>query len=107
MQNDSDTSNLSSFGQRLFADQVHKQYENTVFGTAATLINGIILVFILRTHVQAVNLLIWLACAGIVSASRLILHRLYWKSTTQYSNPKKWNAWFLTTQSLIRLLSRS
>lgn len=91
MRNDPDTSNSSSFNHRLFADQVHKQYENTVLGTAATLINGLILVFILKAHVQRMPLLIWLACAGIVSACRLVLYRSYRKSLTQYSDPQKWN----------------
>jgi PAS domain S-box-containing protein len=104
MQKDSDAPKLSTSNHRLFADQVHKQYENTVFGTAATLINGIILVFILRTHVQHTNLLIWLGCAGMVSASRLMLHRFYRRSHTQYSNPEKWNAWFITTLLLSGVL---
>jgi PAS domain S-box-containing protein len=104
MQNDLDTSNLSTFNHRLFADQVHKQYENTVLGTAATLINGTILVFILRAHVQSKALLIWLACAGIVSACRLAVHRSYRKSPTQYSNPEKWNAWFIATLFLSGIL---
>jgi PAS domain S-box-containing protein len=104
MQNDSDTSNLSTFSRRIFADQVHKQYENTVLGSAATLINGTILVFILRAHVQRMPLFIWLACAGIVSACRLMLHWFYRKSPTQYSNPEKWNAWFILTLFLSGVL---
>ena len=97
MQNASATNNLSNFNRRLFADQVHKQYDSTILGTMATLINSIILVFILRSHVPQMQLLVWLACAGIVSACRLVLHWSYRKSPTQYSNPEKWNAWFITT----------
>ncbi len=104
MQNDSDISSLSTFSHRLFADQVHKQYENTVLGSAATLINGTILVFILRAHVQHKTLLIWLAGAVIVSASRLVVHRSYRKSLTQYSNPEKWNVWFSGTLFLAGIL---
>lgn len=89
--------NGSKHSNRLFADQVYKQYEHTVFGTAATLINSIILVFILRSHVQHTNLIVWLVCVGIVSAGRLIAHRLYHKSSTQYSHPGKWNRWFFIT----------
>lgn len=87
----------STHSHRLFADQVHKQYEHTVFGTVATLINSIILVFILRSHVQHNHLMIWLVCAAIVSTTRLISHRLYHKSSTQYSQPGKWNRWFFIT----------
>ena len=104
MQNDPGTSNSSTFSRRLFADQVYKQYENTVLGSAATLINSTILVLILKGHVQRMPLLIWLACAGIVSACRLVLYRSYRKSPTQYSNPEKWNVWFLTTLFLAGVL---
>ncbi len=97
MQNLLDQRNHSTDSHRLFADQVHKQYENTVFGSAATLINGIILVFLLRDHVKPVNLVLWMVAAGIVSAGRLVLDGCYRKSRTQYSNPEKWNAWFLAT----------
>jgi PAS domain S-box-containing protein len=104
MQKDAIKSHSSTFSHRLFADQVHKQYENTVLGSAATLINGTILVFILRAHVQHMTLIIWLACAGIVSACRLMLYWAYRKSQTQNSNPKKWNVWFITTLFLSGVL---
>lgn len=83
--------------KRLFADQVHKQYEHTVFGTTATLINSIILVFILRSHVAQTSLIAWLVCVGMVSAGRLISYRLYRRSSTRYSHPGKWNRWFFIT----------
>lgn len=89
--------NASAHSYRLFADQVHKQYEHTVFGTAATIINSIILSFILWSHVQHMNLIIWLVCVGIVSAGRLTAHTLYHNSSTRYSHPGKWNRWFFIT----------
>lgn len=104
MQSVSDRRNPSAVSHRLFADQVHKQYEHTRFGTAATLINGMILVFVLSGHVQNLNLLVWLAGAGLVSASRLVLYRFYRKSPTIKSNPQKWNAWFLATLFLSGVL---
>ena len=94
----------STSKHRLFADQVHKLYENIILGTAATLINATILVFILRDHVQRTPLLVWLACAVAVSAGRLLLHRFYHKSHTQYSNPEKWNFWFIATLFLAGIL---
>jgi hypothetical protein len=97
MKNTDNELNGSADSNRLFADQVHKQYENTVFGTAATLINSVILVFILRSHVQHLYLVIWLVCVGMVSAGRLTTHWLYHNSSTQYSHPNKWNRWFLIT----------
>ena len=100
----SDSSNLSTYNHRLFADQVQKQYEHTIFGTAATLINGIILVFVLRTHVQQLNLIIWLTVACTISASRLILHWRYDRSTNQKSHPERWNVYFNVTLFLSGLL---
>ena len=97
MQNDSAISDVAAINRRLFSDQVQKQYEHTIFGTAATLVNSLILAFILRTHVDSLSLLIWLAAVGLVSASRLVLYGCYHKSGTRYLKPKKWNAWFLTT----------
>jgi two-component system, cell cycle sensor histidine kinase and response regulator CckA len=95
---------LSSVSHRLFADQVHKQYGHTVFGSVATLINSIILAFILKSHVPPSGLLAWLGLAGVVSACRLILNGFYRKSATRSDNPGKWNAWFLVTLSLSGLL---
>jgi hypothetical protein len=97
MQEASDRHNGSTFSHRLFADQVQKQYEYTVFGTAATLINGLIMAFVLRAHVPHMNLIIWLTGAGLVSVSRLVLQRLYNQSATRFSNPEMWNLWFIVT----------
>ena len=74
MQEASATHNSSTFTQRLFADQVQKQYEYTFFGTAATLINGLIMVFVLRAHVPLLSLSVWLICAAVVSAARADEH---------------------------------
>jgi len=102
MQNATATS--PSVSRRLFADQVHKQFEHTLFGTVATLINSIVLVFVLRTHVPPKSLLLWLVCAGVVSACRLVINGVYQKSTTQRADPEKWNTWFLATLFLSGVL---
>jgi len=104
MQSDSDRRQPSMGNHRLFADQVQKQFEHTGFGTAATLINGMILVFVLRGHVRSLELIVWLVCAGMVSASRLLLNGFYRQSPTKASNPQKWNAWFLATLFLSGVL---
>ena len=67
-------------------------------------VNGMILIFVLRGHVPTINLLIWLAGAGLVSASRLVVHGLYRKSATKKSHPQKWNAWFIITLCLSGVL---
>ncbi len=93
-----------SVSHRLFADQVHKQFEHTLFGTAATLINSVLLVFVLRAHAPPKSLLFWLICAGIVSACRLILYWAYHKSSNRSLHPERWNTWFLITLFLSGVL---
>jgi two-component system, cell cycle sensor histidine kinase and response regulator CckA len=95
MDNSSDIHHTATFSNRLFADQVRKQYEHTASGTAATLVNSAILVFILKSHVAAAILLAWLACAFLVSACRLVLLWFYRRSETRDSQPEKWNALFV------------
>jgi PAS domain S-box-containing protein len=97
MQDATDRRHLLSIGNRLFADQVHKQYEHTVSGCVATLINSVIVVLILWGEVSRAGLLIWLLFAWLVSACRLMLHRAYHKSIDPPANPEKWNTLFLVT----------
>ncbi len=104
MQYATDTDTVSSVSRRLFTDQVHKQFEHTLFGTAATLINSILLVFVLRAHAPPKSLLFWLICAGIVSACRLILYWAYRRSPNRSLNPERWNLWFLATLFLSGVL---
>jgi two-component system, cell cycle sensor histidine kinase and response regulator CckA len=104
MENGSDIHQPFTFSNRLFADQVNKQYEHTIFGTTATLVNGVILVFILRGQVASTALLVWLACALLVSACRLALLWFYRRSRTRYTTPEKWNAWFIGTLLLAGIL---
>ncbi|MEJ2659784.1 MAG: PAS domain S-box protein [Desulfobacteraceae bacterium] len=103
MENSSDIYHPSTFSNRLFADQVRKQYEHTASGTAATLVNSTILVFILKSHVPAATLVVWLTCALFVSACRLVLLWFYRRSGTQDSDPEKWNALFIGTLFLAGL----
>jgi two-component system cell cycle sensor histidine kinase/response regulator CckA len=104
MENRSDIHQPLTFSNRLFADQVRKQFEHTIFGTTATLVNGVILVFILRGHVPSAALLVWLVCAFLISAGRLALLWFYRRSSTRYSIPEKWNAWFIGTLLLAGIL---
>jgi len=104
MKNTTDKATSPRSSRRLFADQVHKEFEHTLFGTAATLINSILLVFILRAHAPHKSLLVWLICAGVVSACRLILNRLYHKAANRSEHPERWNTWFLITLLLSGIL---
>ncbi len=47
MKEDPDIHEAPMNKSQLFADQVDRQYEHTYFGVAATLINSIILTFVL------------------------------------------------------------
>ncbi len=82
---------------RLFADQVQKQYQQMGIGTAATLINGVILVFVVRDHVPIEYTFIWLSCAVISSGIRLGLLWVYRRSKSRYTEPEKWNFLFIAT----------
>ena len=90
--------------KRLFADQVDKQFQHTIFGTAATLINGAILVFILRDLIPYRNLTVWFVCALIVSVSRLLVHFFYQRSTYLSGEYTLWNNVFRGTLLLSGLL---
>jgi two-component system cell cycle sensor histidine kinase/response regulator CckA len=103
MENGSDIHFPLNFSHRLFADQVRKQFEQTASGTAATLVNSTILAIILKSHVSPAVLLTWLACAVLVSISRLMLLWFYRRSGTQDSEPEKWNALFIGTLFLAGL----
>ncbi len=97
MLHDPDFQPLSRPNHSLFADQVQKQYQQIVFGTAATLINGIILVFVVRSYVPIENAYIWFSCALVSSGIRLGLFRAYRRSTSRYTKPEKWNFLFIAT----------
>jgi PAS domain S-box-containing protein len=49
-------------------------------------------------------LVIWLAGMVILSACRLVLYWSYRNSPTRYSDPEKWNFWFMTTLFLSGIL---
>lgn len=104
MQNATGKSTSPSVSRRLFSDQVQKQFEHTLFGTAATLINSVLLVFVLRAHVPHKSLLFWLICAGLVSVCRLLLNWAYHRSTNRSESPETWNVWFLITLFLSGVL---
>ncbi len=90
--------------QRLFVDQVDKQFQHTIFGTAATLINGAVLVIILRELIPSRNLAVWFVCALVVSVVRLLIHYFYHKSVNYLHGYKHWNDIFRGTLLLSGLL---
>ena len=97
MLNDPDIQLLSRPNHRLFADQVEKQFQQIGIGTTATLINGFILVLVVRDYVPIENTVIWVTCALISSGLRLGLLWTYRRSTSRYTEPEKWNSLFIAT----------
>ncbi len=80
--------------ENLIADQVRKLYDQTVFGSAATLVNGCVLVFVLRERVSVSNLGLWLGAAILVSILRLSLYQSYRKSKNTRVESDKWKGLF-------------
>lgn len=81
--------------QKLLADQVADLYDHTVYGSAATLINGSILVFVLRDRVAPLNLVLWLGGAVLVSVIRLSLYWGYRRAGTLHLDTVYWKRLFL------------
>ena len=104
MQKSANNSYSPANNLQLFSDQVDKLYEHTAFGTAATLINGIILFIVLRAQADPFNLLVWIVGACAISAGRLILYWSYKRSPVRCDRPEKWNLWFNVTLFLSGVL---
>ena len=90
--------------EKLFVDKVRKLYDHTVFGSAATLINGAILVFILRGRVPLSNLITWLGCALLLNIVRLSLNWSYRKTTPSYAETVTWRNLFVASLLLSGIL---
>ena len=90
--------------EMLFVDKVRKLYDHTVFGSAATLINGTVLVFILRGRVPLSNLISWLGCALLLSIVRLSLNWSYRKTTPSYAETVTWRNLFVASLFLSGIL---
>ena len=90
--------------RHLLEDQTRKLYEHTVFGTLATLVNGCILVVVLRTLVAPVRLLTWLGFVLLVSVCRLVLQWCYRTSRPKRFSAAAWATWFNVTLFMTGLI---
>ena len=81
----------------LLADQVRKLYDNTVSGSVATLINGSILVLVLRHQVSTLRLSLWLGAALLVSMTRLSLFWGYRNARPHPDDARKWKNLFIAS----------
>jgi PAS domain S-box-containing protein len=82
---------------KLSSDQVRKSYEHMVFSSTTTLINGCILVLILRTQIPALKLWLWLAGALSITLTKLMLYRGYCKTAPSHLATIKWKNYFIVS----------
>lgn len=83
--------------EKLYLEQIQKLSEHTIFGISATLINSLILSFILWNVAPKMSVMIWLFLLISVSLVRLFLQRSYSKALPEPEKAKKWKNWFLLT----------
>jgi len=67
--------------QLIYAEQVKQLYKHTLIGVAATLVNSLILTFILWKVIPHVVLTIWFAACVLVSFFRYMLSLRFWRSS--------------------------
>jgi two-component system, cell cycle sensor histidine kinase and response regulator CckA len=77
----------------LYEEQVKQLYKHTLIGVAATLLNSLILTYILWNVIPHVALTIWFAACLSVSFFRYLISRRFWRSSqtpTEYSRQEMW-----------------
>jgi PAS domain S-box-containing protein len=90
--------------ENLVADQIRKLYDQTLFGSVATLVNGCILCFVLRERVDSTVLSAWMAAAVLVSILRISIQRSFRKSKNTRVESVKWKGRFHATLFLAGVL---
>ncbi len=81
--------------QQLFHQQIHHLYALAPVGIIASLINGSILVFILRNFIAGEVLAGWFTCLFVVNAVWCVLVRSYRRQAPAPSETHRWAMWFL------------
>lgn len=90
----------SSEHQQLYAEQVKLLYRNAPVGLIATLINSVVLVFILRSVVPHRTLTAWLVCILLISIARFVQLTRFRRVPPESSDVGRWGIWFLTGLAL-------
>lgn len=80
----------------VYAEQVKLLYGYAPLAYSVTLINGLILIFVQRTHVPIQVLVGWFACLTLVTAGRIFLVYAYDRVRPPTSEVRRWARWYCT-----------
>ena len=89
-----------SEAQRIYAAQVKQLYQHIPIGIIGTLVNSIILVYVLWKVIDHSVLIIWLSAVVPVSLFRYLVLYAYRRSSTTSSEVNRWNFWFIFSIAL-------
>lgn len=84
----------------LFAGQVKLLYNNAPLAYVSTLINGAILIYVLRTHIAKLSLVSWYGSLLLVTAIRSIVVWRYVRINPTSGEAPKWNIIYLIGAAL-------
>ena len=94
-------SHSSDETQRIYAAQVNRLYQYIPIGITGTLVNSIILVYVLWKVIDHSVLIIWLLAVVPVTLLRYLLLKGYRRSSTTSSEVNRWSYWFIFSMVLI------
>ncbi len=86
--------------ENIFAEKVRQLYSHAPIGLIATLINGLILFFILRGVISRTRLLYWLGAIIVLLLLRSVIVYRYRFSTHGPEDARYWNNWFNISMAL-------
>ena len=87
------------FGE-LFAEQVKLLFHNAPVAYATTLVNGAILVYVLRADISASVLLAWYGCLLVVTGIRVIAAWRYGRIKPSHRDVQRWNTVYVAGAAL-------
>ncbi len=88
-------SQTSDESQRLNIEQIKLLYANVPASMAATLVNSLILTFILWTNVSHTLLISWLVCSFLITLFRYILVYKYKRAAAESLKSGRWGTWLI------------
>jgi signal transduction histidine kinase/DNA-binding response OmpR family regulator len=88
-------SQISDETQKLHIEQVKLLYANVLTSTVATLVNSLIITFILWNVVSHMLLILWLACNILIILLRHILGHKYKQASTESVKKNLWGTWLI------------
>ncbi|PKN29650.1 MAG: hypothetical protein CVU64_07180 [Deltaproteobacteria bacterium HGW-Deltaproteobacteria-21] len=81
-------------GRLIYGEQVKQLYKHMPIGVAATLVNSLIVTFVLWKVTPHVNLTIWLTACVLVSIFRCLLYLAYRRSSQEPAESGRHEMWF-------------